>query len=357
MKITNIPLLIIIMAVFLLYVSARFHNDTEKNSKTTERGDIRIMFYNVENLFDTIDDPLTNDNEFTPSGQKKWDSWRYWHKLNNIFKVIAAAGESEPPEIIGFAEIENKNTLSDLIYNTLLSKYKYTIVHKDSPDKRGIDAAIIYRPDKIKKVSEEFIKIKLKGSSKHATRDILYMAFIPNPPDTVHLFINHWPSRYGGELASETARIEAALTLKSKTDSLLKKNACSKIIIMGDFNDNPGNKSISKELQAIQPATGISCKYLYNLSFPLLKSSQPGTLKYQGQWFMFDQAIVSGGILKKNGTYTTQEYLKIFNKDFLLESDERHLGKQPFRTYNGLRYKGGFSDHLPVLLDLQTRNN
>ncbi len=346
------PFITFIFFSGLLFIPVlnQFH---KSEKRVAERGAVRLFFYNVENLFDTADDPLTDDDEFTPGGHKRWTINRFNAKLNAVFKVIAAAGESEPPDIIAFAEIENRFVLEQMVTATPLLKYNFTIVHNDSPDSRGIDVALVYRPEKLKQIRTEFIAVHLTGKSKRSTREILYMSFLLKHGDTVHLFINHWPSRSGGQLASEPDRITAALVLRSKTDSLMHLNACSKIVIMGDFNDEPGNKSIAQILHTAEPEENAGCNLLYNLSVPLMNSGQPGTLKYRGHWNMFDQVMVSGALLSGRGLHTNPADLDIFNPSFLLEDDDRYLGKQPNRTYIGYKYHGGFSDHLPVILDLR----
>ncbi|MFO7656403.1 MAG: hypothetical protein R6W78_04995 [Bacteroidales bacterium] len=325
-----------------------FTNAVEK----ANRGDCRIMFYNVENLFDCKDDPKKNDNEFLPESKRHWTEQRFRQKLNNIFKVIAAAGESQPPEIVGFAEIENRYVLEQLVYNTPLSKYQYHIAHFDSPDERGIDVALIYRSDKVKRIAEKVYRVNFSPNSKRATRDILYFSFQLNRKDTLHLFVNHWPSRSGGQLASEKYRIFVANFLRAKTDSLLACNINTKIMLMGDFNDEPHNKSIKEVLKAGKVENTILPERLYNLSYDAENLQAPGSHKYQGNWALLDQAMVSGSLLKKKGVYVLPGSFTIFSPSFLLEADEKYLGTKPKRTYIGFKYHGGFSDHLPVYIDL-----
>jgi predicted extracellular nuclease len=305
------------------------------------RGDIRIMFYNVENLFDTINNPATNDEEFLPEGNYHWNNYRYWQKLKKIYQVIAAAGEDSPPEIIGLAEVESFLPLYNLTQNLPLSKYPYTIIHRDSPDERGIDVALLCRKDKVKVLKYSFISIQEKDNSVKKTREILF-ATLKTGKDTLHVFVNHWPSRKGGEDASEKFRIQAANTLKHSIDSLLSNNRNAKIIIMGDFNDNSENKSIS-----VLTKTGM-----INLAGGLAKKCKCGSIKYQSQWDLFDQILVSPVLLNTKYLHTSFQQFAIFRPDFLLTEDEKYGGKKPFRTYQGPKYLGGFSDHLPVLLDL-----
>lgn len=320
-------------------------------SQGQKRGDIRIMFYNVENLFDTKDDPATDDQEFTPYGNKHWNRDKYEHKLQNLYKVIAGVGTWQAPEIAGFAEVENRQVLSDLITTTPLSKVAYKIAHFDSPDPRGIDVGLIYRSDKLRLIKQAPVTISFKNDPKRKTRDILYVQFsLQN--DTIHVFINHWPSRRAGEQATETLRIQVASILRQKVDSLQKRNQQSKIIIMGDFNDEPADVSINRHLKASGSVQGNDNFTLHNLSSHWLKNSPTGTHSYRGQWGVLDQIIVSGGLIRSKNLYTTTSSAHIFSEPYLLQTDSRNLTKKPFPTFAGFKYLGGYSDHLPVYLDL-----
>lgn len=322
------------------------HNSADTSDKT-----IRIMFYNVENLFDTQDDSIKNDNEFLPEGSRRWNNSKMYDKINKLYKVIVAVGGWSPPDIIGLCEIENRFVISLLLNYTPLQKFNYGVVHAESPDQRGIDVAILYNRDRINKISEEFISVHFPFSH-NTTRDIAYMKARVNNKDTLHIFVNHWPSRLGGEKKSEPNRMFVAGILKSKTDSIFKLPGSKNIVIMGDFNDEPVNNSLINGLKARIEFTDILFSSLYNLSAcdPL---NFYGTLKYQSGWQIFDQFIVSGQLLDKKSNLTTScENFHIFNADFLLEPDEKYMGKKPFRTYSGFKYNHGYSDHLPVYLDL-----
>jgi len=316
----------------------------------------RIMFYNVENLFDTEDDPETIDEEFLPKGDRFWNEKKFYNKLNRIFQVIMAAGEGQLPAVIGFCEIENQKVLDLLLYKTALGKLGYKIIHKESPDRRGIDVALIYQKDLFHPVSYEAIPVIDPGDDEFKTRDILYVQGTLGA-DTLHFFVNHWPSKYGGVVETKSLRALAALTLRSKIDSIFMINHSGKIIVMGDFNDSPFDESISKHLKAKNNFDTIDTTEIYNLAYPQANANK-GTNKYQGKWEMIDQIIVSGALLNdNNGITTTVDQFKIFGSEFLLEDDKNFLGKKPFRTYQGFKYNNGFSDHLPVLLDLNFRNN
>lgn len=306
-----------------------------------QRGDFRIMFYNLENLFDTINNPNTRDDEFLPSGDKKWDNYRYWKKINRTFQVIAAAGETRPPEIIGVCEVESFLPLYNLANNTPLSKFPYTIIHKDSPDRRGIDVAILYQKEKVKLLSKEFITVRFPSDTSKRTRDILRATFqVEN--DTMHVFANHWPSRMGGQVYSEPFRVFVAKIIASKIDSINKTQQNTKIVVMGDMNDEPHNASL-----AVLSEVGM-----INLSQPLKESCNCGTYRYKSHWNMLDQVIVSPALIVQEGLHVKNSSLKIFKSEFLLETDDKNGGLKPYRTYLGPQYIGGYSDHLPVLLDL-----
>lgn len=304
-----------------------------------------IMFYNVENLFDPANDSLTADDDFTPSGDLHWTYKRYYTKLNRLYKVITALGGWQPPDVIGLCEVENKKVLLDLIHNTPLSKYPYEIVHYNSPDRRGIDVALLYNRNTIRPLESRKITLKKNGL---LTRDILHVKAILQA-DTCHFLVNHWPSRSSGQIETEGDRIEAALLLKSFADSLFAINRNSNIIIVGDFNDEPGDESLKGQLKAITTLNEPKPGFLYNIGVAPSAGNYRGTLKYRGQWNLFDQIIVSGSLLSQSGGLQVKtDGFRIFGEEFLLIGDEQFTGFKPFRTYNGFRYQGGFSDHLPV---------
>lgn len=301
----------------------------------------RTVFYNVENLFDCKDDSLVNDNEFTPAGSKQWSYWRYTQKLKSIYKVIIAAGGIAPPEIIGLCEVENKAVLQDLIYNTPLSKYPYGIVHQDSPDQRGIDVAILYRKDKVDTLGSRFLRVSFDWNKHLKTRDIAYL-HAKIGQDTLHFFINHWPSRRGGQTKSEPKRLEAAKVLKADTDSILSVNPRAKIIVLGDFNDGPTDKSLRLLSNSDQ------ANDLVNLSSQLDSKTYPGSYRYKSHWYMYDQILVSRALLTGKNLSLNAEGVQVYSNGFLLRQDKTYGGFKPYRTYQGPAYIGGYSDHLPI---------
>lgn len=323
------------------------------DNRTGERGTLRVMFYNVENLFDTEDEPGKNDDEFTPDGTRYWTTYRLWQKLVAIYKVIAAAGKWEAPEVIGLCEVENRFVLESLRDQTPLKNNPYRIIHRHSPDERGIDVAMMYRADKIEIIDSAFFTLAFPNDPDLKTREILYACGV-SLSDTLHFFVNHWPSRLGGA-ASEQNRYYAGKFLRTKVDSLLTVNGNAKIIIMGDFNDEPADRSLTEGLGALT-SEGNEPGQLYNLMAPLKRISSFGSHKYQGQWTILDQFAVSGTLMNdRNGYFTRYGAARILMEDFLLEEDEIYSGIRPFRTYNGFVYTGGFSDHLPVILDLNIK--
>jgi predicted extracellular nuclease len=332
--------------IFLLIV---FLNKSGYSQVATPQS-IRIMFYNVENFFDIYDDSLTDDNDFLPNGLMRWNSERYIRKTNSLYKTIIAAGEWEPPAIIAFCEIENRKVLEDLIYGTYLSKFKYSIIHEESPDRRGIDVCLIYRKNLVDVLSYKYFIPKEISRKEFNTRSVLYVKFLIGY-DTLHLFANHWPSRRGGVLAGENFRVQIASMVREKADSIFGINQTSaRIIVLGDFNATPVDEAI-KVLTVFKDSSRI----MVNLS-EMNDNKGFGTYRYMGTWEMIDQIIVSDLLITcRSGLYTSATMLKIFKPDFLLKKDPKYPGFIPFSTYKGYKYQGGFSDHLPVLLDLKLR--
>jgi len=311
---------------------------------------LRFMFYNVENLFDTEDDPDINDEEFLPSGERRWNAVRYKFKLQSIYKVITAAGEWELPAIVGICEAENRKVIDDLLLLTPLNvNGGYEIVHEDSNDPRGIDVCLIYRSDLVKLLFYKYLYPSSFYTQNIRTRKVLYSKFLVEN-DTLHIFLNHWPSRRGGVLAGEDTRKFLAQLLIQQADSIKSAaGKCAKIIFAGDFNCLP----VSREIEILMGNEGgVS---FINLSMKAFEKGS-GTYKYGGLWEMPDQIISSESLLPEfkdcGGIYTSEKFFEIFSPDFLLLRDRNFSGQKPFSTYSGYRYQGGFSDHLPVILDL-----
>jgi len=311
---------------------------------------IRLMFYNLENLFDPENDSLKNDDSFTPEGNNHWTYGRYREKLEKTYKVISSVGGWEPPAIIGFCELENRKVIHELVTMTPLARYNYQLIHEESGDARGIDVALVYRPDKFKPFTHVAHKVIFKGDTKSTTRDLLMVGGTVYDGDTLFVFVNHWPSKFGGAKETEPRRMHAARQLRGICDSLMKRHPTAGIILTGDFNDEPHEPSMMEGLGTLYPDTAAKPTELYNL---MLRFKDGGTHKFQKTWSIIDQFVVSGNLLdNKNGLSLTRMDARIFKADFLVEPDETNLGDKPNRTYVGMKYQGGFSDHLPIYLDI-----
>ncbi|MEZ4938251.1 MAG: endonuclease/exonuclease/phosphatase family protein [Crocinitomicaceae bacterium] len=308
--------------------------------------DYIIGFYNVENLFDTIDDPHKNDNEFLPSNKKQWNTERYTKKLNDLADVIYSIDSTNLPVVFGLAEVENKTVVEDLVATAKL-KGHYAVIHKESPDPRGIDVAVIYQPSKFTLISEEWIRFQLPDKERPSTRDIVYVKGTILKKDTLHFFFCHWPSRYGGTEKTIPFRAKAASSLRAKVDSLYKINPNAKIIIMGDLNDHPEDPSVNETLNAKRSESD-----LINLMWQF-KDKNQGTHNYKGEWGVLDHIIVSNSLLSKNkGLSTIENLAQIHKPGFVLYKNAKGE-ESPSRTYGGTNYYGGYSDHLAVYLRLK----
>lgn len=313
----------------------------------------RIVFYNVENLFDTIDNPKINDNDFLPNGKLQWNTPKYNTKIQHLSEVIASIGNNELPEIVALCEVENEWVLKDLISSEKLKKGNYKIIHQDSEDPRGIDVALIYRSDEINNIGYQYLRISKNDTMKLRTRDILYFKYTTIKNDTVYLLVNHWPSRLGGEEASQHKRIWVAQQLKNFTDSILKSSPNAAIIVTGDFNDYPNNKSIAEVLEATSNKKSRSHK-LFNLMY-IEHFNKKGTYYYNKEWGCLDQFIVSFSVVrKKNNLKLAYKAHGIYYKDWLLQKNKKEE-EFPFKTFSGSHYLGGYSDHLPIYLDIKIK--
>ena len=318
--------------------------DPEKQN--SGNGNHRIVFYNLENYFDTKNDSTRSYNEFTPDGQLHWTERKYQDKRSRIFQVLTAIAEWEPITLMGFVEIENAFVLQDLINSTPLSRENYQLVHYESDDFRGIDVGLIYHADRFKFLSSQKIRIKNPGDPAFTTRDILYVkGLLAN--DTLHVFVNHWVSRWRGVMESQYLRILCAETLTVVVDSVCSLNPNANILLMGDFNDNPDDESILRLTSESE-----KCQ-LFNVALKPTNKDVRGTLKYGSEWSYFDQFLVSAALLSdKTKLMLKSESGLVFDASFLLEEDKKHLGVKPKRTHIGFKYNGGFSDHLPIIIDI-----
>jgi hypothetical protein len=312
---------------------------------------ITVAFYNIENLFDTEDDPTIDDEEFLPTGKNKWDADRYQHKLDNMAKVIDKLGDEDGPEILGVCEVENKKVMQDLIATETLKGKNYDIVHVNSPDARGIDVGFFYKKDVFTYVSHAALRVSFDDEPDFKTRDILMVKGLLKE-DTVFFFVNHWPSRRGGE-RSIAKRKGAAQKARSIIDSVLAKNPNAKMLLMGDFNDEPADVSVSETLNASTDADNLKDKQLFNAMGELKKAGK-GSHQHSKEWNMLDQIIVTQGFLKGKGKgmKIIKESASIYDAEFLKERNEKYKGA-PYRTFAGAKYLGGYSDHFPVYIHLK----
>ncbi|MDR1406402.1 MAG: endonuclease [Prevotellaceae bacterium] len=309
-----------------------------------------VMFYNLENLFDPLRDSTVNDTDFLPSGRYAWTWSKLRTKINAIAKTIIAAGNGNAPALIGVCEVENRYVLKRLTEQTPLAKIGYDIVHHDSPDPRGIDVALLYRTDRFAILHAAWFKVCFENED-YRTREILYAKGVLHDLDTLHVFVNHFPSKLEGALKSEPRRMRAAEVLKALTDSVFRTNPHANILLMGDFNDTPDSRPVVQGLQAVSDTACLTC--LHNLMLPLALRGE-GSLKYQKNWELIDQFFISGNLLDNSAPiYCVPTDVRIFRADFLLKPDEKFLGDKVRRTYEAGRYQGGASDHLPVLLPVR----
>ena len=305
-----------------------------------------IAFYNIENLFDIHNDPFTNDDDFLPTSDRRWTQKKYDRKIYKIGSVISQIGTDEnttPPAIIGLAEVENKRVLKDLLASKDLQSINYDYVHYNSLDERGIDVALIYNKDVFTVNSSETFNIFITDEDGEIdfTRDVLLVSGMLGGEE-IHIIVNHWPSRREGEEASSYKRVLAAQKNIEVVNRLKQENPNSKIIVMGDFNDNPNDDSV-EEL--------VAGANLYN-PMQNLRSIDKGSLNHDFNWNVFDQIMVSINFLETKPSTLKFSDANIFDSKFLTQYNGKYKG-QPYRTFVGKKYKGGFSDHFPVFIELK----
>ncbi len=313
-----------------------------------------IGFYNLENFYDTINQPDVQDEEFTPNGVKNYTPTVYLDKVHRLTEVLSQIGTDLSPDglsMFGCSEIENESVLQDLIHQPEFKKRNYAIVHYDSPDLRGIDVGLIYNPKYFKVIKSEplFTPLPDDGEKKHFTRDVLYVYGMYDG-EPMHVFVNHWPSRRGGEEASAPYRAIAAGVCKAKIDSITKKEPNAKIVLMGDLNDDPVSPSVVKVLQAVGDPEKVKPGGLYN-PWTVMYKNGIGTLAYRDSWNLFDQIMISSAFLSKKQIGFFFKEARIFKKDFMMEHSGQYKD-YPKRTFDGNTYIGGYSDHLPTYLVL-----
>jgi len=309
-----------------------------------------IAFYNLENLYDPVKDSTINDDEFTPKGANTWTEAKYQQKIKNMARAIRAIGSpssSLGPIALGVAEIENRRVLEDLTRDPQLRELGLKIVHHDSPDRRGVDVGFLYNPEFFTPFNDRVHPFNLPENPGFKTRDqLLVSGTIAG--DTVHILVNHWPSRYGNK-SSELREFAAGIT-KGICDSLYRENPEAKIIIMGDLNDDPKDKSVREVLQAKKNPQDVPAQGLYNTMWKFYDKGI-GSLGYQGQWNLFDQIIISRPLLDNKNKGLRFVKAEIFNRDFLVQQEGRNKG-YPHRTFSGGVFINGYSDHFPTLIYL-----
>lgn len=309
----------------------------------------RVMEYNVENLFDCRHDSLKQDTEFLPGSVRNWTYARFQDKLDKIGKVILAAGKEQVPDLVGLCEVENDYCLKSLTRYSSLREAGYRYVMTSSPDERGIDVALLYQPASFRLLASQKIRVPSDSLGMRPTRDILYVSGRVASGDTLDVFVCHLPSRVGGAQKTDAYRLWVARRIRQAADSVLAGRQNPRLIIMGDFNDYPQGKSLQEGLRVSALSDEPDARALYNL----MEIQPEGTYRYKGEWGILDQMVVNGGLLQPDArTRTSKERAFILRFPFLLEEDNVYGGDMPFRTYKGMRYHGGYSDHLPVVLVL-----
>jgi endonuclease/exonuclease/phosphatase family metal-dependent hydrolase len=301
-----------------------------------------VVGYNVENLFDTEDDPATHDEDFLPDGELHWTAERYHHKLDQLARAIDWAGDG-PPAIVGLAEVENQRVVEDLARTGPLQDAGYQVVHFDSPDERGVDVALLVRRSVARVLDQRPLPVRLDHDR---TRDVLYAKLQLAKGEVLHVFMNHWPSRGEGMARSAPKRMAAARTVRQAVDKVLREDPHAKVLLLGDFNDHPDDASIRQGLQA---DCGDGNATLHDLMC-MGQAPGAGSEQYGGEWSFLDQMIVSDALL--HGPGITIASAAAFRDPRLLFRHPRY-GPSPDKTYSGGRYKGGFSDHLPVVAHIR----
>lgn len=321
------------------------------NSFSFAQKSITVALYNCENFFDTKDDPNKNDDEFLPTSKLKWDDERYMNKLTKVAQVLDSTVSGEGlPTIVGLVEIENIEVLKDLIAKSQFANKNYDAVCTDSPDERSIDVGLIYHKNSFELIEFKELNATNPELGDYKTRNILYAVLKSKKGEMIHVFVNHWPSRREGVEVSEPRRVFAAQQVRSKISEIQAKDINSKIIVMGDFNDHPDNKSIQETLLAKEKPSDK--KELFNPYFSL-DVNKKGTHYFDKEWRVLDQIIISQGLSSaKKGYRYKANSANILKKDFVLYKNPKTAEERPNRTYSGEKYFNGYSDHLAVYLEL-----
>ncbi|HWY37199.1 MAG TPA: endonuclease/exonuclease/phosphatase family protein [Bacteroidia bacterium] len=335
-----------IFLTVLLFLCITFRaQELDKNKKYHSVG---VGFWNVENFYDTLNDPIKNDEDWLPTGANLWDSKKYYTKLDHLSDVISQLGTEVTPDgvaVMGLCEIENIHVLNDLVKMPKLAPRHYKIVHVEGPDIRGVDVALLYNPKYFTVTSHHAYHLTLPLDSSHKTRDQLLVSG-KLLGEEFHFIICHWPSRLGGEVASQPNRIAAAKLGRKIIDSLLKTNPNAKVILMGDLNDDPTDVSVRQYLNTVGKPEKMEPGKMFNAMESHYKKGI-GTLAYNDAWNLFDQQIMTPALVKNNYQDLQFYVSHVFNKPFVLESEGKFRG-YPRRTFSGGAYTGGYSDHFSV---------
>lgn len=310
-----------------------------------------VGFYNLENLFDTIHDYGKNDYEYLPDGTNKWGTLKYTNKLKNMATVLNEMATDVIPvgmAAVGVSEVENSRVLEDLVNHEILAPRGWDFVHIEGPDKRGVDCALLYNPQLFKPVNSKLAPYTTEDNdTTYKTRGFLIVSGEMGG-ELVHIIVNHWPSRY----ASSPARERAGVLVRDLKDSLLAEMPESRVIIMGDMNDDPDDKSLKSCLGALRDKDDIeNATDLYNPWWDILRRRGHGTLKYRGKWNLFDQVILSGNLVNNDRSTLELYKTEIFSRNYLFQQEGRYKGNT-LRTHAGGVWLNGYSDHLPVIVYL-----
>lgn len=335
-----------IISLSLLFIACVSSTSVPKESTYS------IAFYNVENLFDTKDDPDKKDEDFLPDADRKWDKEKYELKLSLLASAIAKIGDDNGPEVLGLCEVENKAVLQDLVKQKAIKKQKYQIVHHESPDVRGIDNALIFKKGTFELKSSKLFTVDFPNDPNYKSRAILLVNGMMRGTE-INFIVNHFPSRRGGLKESEPKRLVVAKKVREIVESLLNINSKANIVVMGDFNDEPTNNSIQEVLMAKGADFDPNSKQLFN-TLADKDADGMGSYKYRGKWQMLDQILLSSNLLQSESSWKYVEGSgDVFSPEWLKQQTPEKYKGSPLRTFAGRKYLKGYSDHFPVFIQLQ----
>lgn len=314
--------------------------------------EFRVAFYNTENLYDTIRNEKINDEDFTPQGNLHWGTYRYQQKTESIAQVLTSLGDSYPPALIGMCEVENESVVKDLLATNHMQKHNYKYAMTKSQDARGSNIVLLYQRDQFRLISKRTYRPKLDNLA--TTRDLLHITGEVVSGDTLDVFVCHFPSRWGGVKKSELQRLSVAALLSKMINKVLQQRADAKILIMGDFNDVPDGNVY----KAIESQVSLNNKSkLVNLMTEIDNDSIK-SYYYQGKWLFYDQFIISQNLLdKQSSCHINPPRPFVFAPSYMMDIDDKYKNKKPFRTFSGWKYLEGYSDHLPIYINLFIKEN